>query len=122
MNFSKAMLNNAFKLIIAALVAALALRSVSMRFFFDYSTGFYTDSGLTAWLSLLIPLTLVGAAALFCKTGLPSLGSYQLRRSPVLAVFAALSGGVLENTAHGFYKIHRADGEAYSSEDHPNAI
>lgn len=95
MNFSKAMLNNAFKLIIAALVAALALRSVSMRFFFDYSTGFYTDSGLTAWLSLLIPLTLVGAAALFCKTGLPSLGSYQLRRSPVLAVFAALSGAVL---------------------------
>ena len=67
MNFSKAMLNNAFKLIIAALVAALALRSVSMRFFFDYSTGFYTDSGLTAWLSLLIPLTL---AAISCGEAL----------------------------------------------------
>lgn len=95
MNFSKAMVSNAFKLFLAALAVAVALRAVLMRFFFDYSTGFYTDSGVTAWLCLLVPLTLVVAASLFCKSGLRGLGPYRLRRQPLLGVLSALAGGVL---------------------------
>lgn len=95
MNFSKAMVNNAFKLILTALLLGVALRAVSMRFFFDYSTGFYSDHGVTAWLSILVPLTLVVAAALFSKSGVRSLGPYRLDRSPLVGVLSALAGGVL---------------------------
>lgn len=95
MNFSKAMVHNAFKLILTALLLGVALRAVSVRFFYDYSTGFYSDHGVTAWLSILVPLTLVVAAALFSKSGVRALGTYRLDRHPLVGVLSALAGGVL---------------------------
>lgn len=95
MNFSKAMARNSFLVILTALVVGIVLRAVQMRFFFDYDSGFYTDNGVTAWLSLLIPLTLVAAAGLLGRAGVAVLGRCPDRPSPVLAGFSVLAGGVL---------------------------
>lgn len=90
---------NGVKLICVATAAAIALRSLLMLFFFDFDTGFYTDGGWTAWLSLLLPAAAVAAAAALCRRDQESLGPWQSLRRPVLGALAALSGALLVTSA-----------------------
>lgn len=96
MVFSKtAKISAGFKMALGALAAGLVLRVIVMLFFYDYDTGFYTDGGLTAWLSLLLPgLAAGGAAWLFCRTG-QSYGRYVRKKHGLPAILAFLSGFVL---------------------------
>ena len=47
---------NALKLACVGFGLGVLLRVVQMLYFFDYDTGFYTDGGVMAWLSLGVPL------------------------------------------------------------------
>ena len=56
----------ALKLICVGFGLGVLLRVVQMLYFFDYETGFYTDGGVMAWLSLGLPLAASLAAAVLC--------------------------------------------------------
>ena len=46
---------NALKVTCVGFAAGVLLRVVQMLYFFDYDTGFYTDGGVMAWISLALP-------------------------------------------------------------------
>ena len=47
---------NALKVLCVGFGAGVVLRVVQMLYFYDYTTGFYTDGGVVAFCSLGLPL------------------------------------------------------------------
>ena len=46
-------MNNALKLTCAGIAGGFILRLVTMLYFYDYETGFFTDNGLLAWATII---------------------------------------------------------------------
>ncbi len=93
MKSSKAMsIGNGLKLIWLAAAAGLGLRLARMLLCFDYATGFDTDGGLMAWLSLLLPLGLAVLAALFCRRSRRAFQDDAHGKKPVTGALALVSG------------------------------
>lgn len=95
MEKTKLSINTGLKLVVWGIPLGLLLRLAQLSFFFDFDTGFYTDGGVTAWLSLLLPAAMALAAAVcFHKNGRAFTG-----REPVPAkgpgAFAGASGGTM---------------------------
>ena len=57
---------NALKVTCVGFAAGVLLRVVQMLYFFDYDTGFYTDGGVMAWISLALPLATGLLASWMC--------------------------------------------------------
>ena len=57
---------NALKVTCVGFAAGVILRVVQMLYFFDYDTGFYTDGGVAAWISLGVPAAAGLLAAWMC--------------------------------------------------------
>lgn len=91
----KLSINTGLKLAVWGIPLGLALRLIQMNLFFDFDTGFYTEGGVTAWLSLLLPAAMAAAAAVcFSRNA----GAFTRRdRGPARGAggFAGFSGGVL---------------------------
>ncbi len=93
MKSSKAMsIGNGLKLIWLAAAAGLGLRLARMLLCLDYATGFDTDGGLMAWLSLLLPLGLAVLAALFCRRSRRAFQDDAHGKKPVTGALALVSG------------------------------
>lgn len=76
-------------------VAGVVLRLLNMLGGFDYETGFYTDGGVTAWLSLLLPILFAGAAVyIFVRQG-DGFRAYARGRDILSGALAAFSGVIL---------------------------
>ena len=78
--------------VLAGAVLGIVLRLVLMQNFFDYDTGFYTDNGLMAWLSLGGPVRGAALAGFFCYRGRELFGGYEWKRATGTGVLACLSG------------------------------
>ena len=93
MNFTKKLrIGTGLGLVCLGVVLGTALRFWLMLRCFDYDTGFYTDGGAAAWLSLLLPvlLALGGAWCFFrCKRGF---AAYRRERDLPSGALAAFSG------------------------------
>lgn len=91
----KVKINTGLKLVVWGIPLGLVLRLLVLNLCFDMETGFYSDGGVTVWLSLLLPGLLAGAGAwCFYKNR----AAFQRRdrgiaRGP--GIFAGFSGGVL---------------------------
>lgn len=85
----------ALKLICVGFGLGVLLRVVQMLYFFDYETGFYTDGGVMAWLSLGLPLAASLAAAVLCYRSRRYFGPYIPRRNVLVGVIGLLSGAAL---------------------------
>lgn len=96
MKFSKTFsIGNGLKLIWAAVGVGLGLRMMQMLLCFDYATGFYTDGGLTAALSLLLPLGGAALAGLMCRRSRRAFGENPPGKSPLAGALALGCGAVL---------------------------
>ena len=84
-----------FKLALGGLAAGTLLRLALMFFFFDCESGFYTDGGIAAWLGLLVPGLLAGAAAWFFGRKAQAYGSYVHTQNTPSAILAYASGIIL---------------------------
>lgn len=82
-------------LILAGVLAGILLRLALMFRFFDFSTGFYTDGGVAAWVGLLLPLLTVGAAGWVFFRRRRAYIKYNREQDVLSGVFAVLSGLVL---------------------------
>jgi len=122
-------IGNGVKLVCAGAALGVVLRFVQMKWFFDFDTGFYTDGGLTAYLSLLLPLlAAVLGAVCFGRSksafGPQALGSRSRKPNRAAGGFAGFSGGVL--LALGLmllrdYRVYRATGfSGYETLRQPN--
>lgn len=103
MEISKLSIKTGLKLVVWGIPIGLLLRLVQLNFFFDFDTGFYTDGGATAWLSLLLPaaMALVGGLLFWRNSGAFTARERGAARGP--GIFAGLSGGVL--LVQGAYMI-----------------
>lgn len=63
--------------------------------FFDYETGFYTDKGIAAWLSLLLPLAAAVLGGVLFARAKADFGSYVRRKNYPAGIMAVISGLVL---------------------------
>lgn len=96
MKLSKLMtVRTGLSLICAGVLSGIVLRFLLMSRFFDFSTCFYTDGGLTAWLSLLLPLALAALGGFMCSCGKRSLSQYTPGRAPAAGVMGVISGTLL---------------------------
>lgn len=86
---------NALKVTCVGFAAGVLLRVVQMLYFFDYDTGFYTDGGLMAWISLGVPLVTGILASWMCFRSRRYFGPYVPRKNVMTGVAALLSGVVL---------------------------
>lgn len=92
---NKLTIKTGLKLAVWGIPLGLLIRLIQLNFFFDFDTGFYTDGGLTAWLSLLLPVLMaLGGAVMFARNS----GAFTARRRVAArgpGIFAGFSGGVL---------------------------
>ena len=86
---------NALKITCVGLAAGVMLRTVQMLFFYDYETGFYTDNGTVAWISLTVPLLLAGLAVVMCLRSGSHFGPFVPRKNIPMGLVTALSGVIL---------------------------
>ena len=86
---------NALKVTCVGFAAGVLLRVVQMLYFFDYDTGFYTDGGVMAWISLALPLATGLLASWMCFRSRRYFGPYVPRKNVMAGVTAVLSGAVL---------------------------
>lgn len=86
---------NALKVTCVGFAGGVLLRVIQMLYCFDYDTGFYTDGGVLAWLSLLLPVAAAVLAGVMCFRSRRYFGPYVPRKNNVLGVTAVLSGVVL---------------------------
>lgn len=86
---------NALKVTCVGFMSGVVLRVVQMLYFFDYETGFYTDKGLTAWLSLGIPVACCIAAGIMCFRSRRYFGPYVPRKNGLGGTVCLLSGAAL---------------------------
>lgn len=86
---------NALKVTCVGFAAGVLLRVVQMLYFFDYDTGFYTDGGVMAWISLGVPLVTGILAAWMCFRSRRYFGPYVPRKNVMAGIAALLSGVVL---------------------------
>lgn len=86
---------NALKVTCVGFAAGVLLRVVQMLYFFDYDTGFYTDGGVMAWISLGVPVVTGLLAAWMCFRSRRYFGPHTPRRNIMTGIAALLSGGVL---------------------------
>ncbi len=86
---------NALKILCVGFGAGVLARVVQMLYFYDYNTGFYTDGGLAAWLSLGLPLAAALLAAAMCFKSRRYFGPYVPRRNVLAGGAAVFSGLVL---------------------------
>lgn len=95
MEKTKLSINTGLKLVVWGIPLGLLLRFVHLNFFFDFDTGFYTDGGVTAWLSLLLPaaLGIAGAVCFYRNAGAFTARDRGAARGA--GGFAGFSGGVL---------------------------
>ena len=85
---------NALKVTCVGFAAGVLLRVVQMLYFFDYDTGFYTDGGVMAWISLLVPVVTGLLASWMCFRS-AGISDPTPRRNIMTGVASLLSGGVL---------------------------
>lgn len=83
---------SALKVTCVGFGAGIILRVVQMLYFFDYDTGFYTDGGVMAWLSLAVPVLAAVAAAVLCFRSRRYFGPYVPRKNAAAGVIAVFSG------------------------------
>lgn len=88
-------IGNGVKLTCAGAVLGIVLRFVQMKYFFDFDTGFYTDGGLTAWLSLLLPLLAAAFGTVCFCLSKTSFGPRSRKPDKAAGGFAGFSGGTL---------------------------
>lgn len=86
---------NALKVTCVGFAAGVLLRVVQMLYCFDYETGFYTDGGVMAWVSLGVPVVMGLLAAWMCFRSRRYFGPYVPRKNGVAGAVALLSGVVL---------------------------
>jgi hypothetical protein len=86
---------NALKVTCVGFAAGVLLRVVQMLYFFDYDTGFYTDRGVMAWISLLVPVVTGLLASWMCFRSRRYFGPYTPRRNIMTGVASLFSGVVL---------------------------
>lgn len=86
---------NALKLACVGFGLGVLLRVVQMLYFFDYDTGFYTDGGVMAWLSLGLPLAAAVAGGVLCFRSRRYFGPYVPRRNVLVGVVGLLSSVAL---------------------------
>lgn len=86
---------NALKVTCVGFAAGVLLRVVQMLYCFDYATGFYTDGGVMAWCSLLLPVAAGVLGGVMCFRSRRYFGPYVPRKNNTLGVVAALSGTAL---------------------------
>ncbi len=86
---------NALKVTCVGFAAGVLLRVIQMLYCFDYETGFYTDGGLLAWLSLLIPAATALLGGIMCFRSRRYFGPYVPRKNNILGVVAILSAAAL---------------------------
>lgn len=86
---------NALKLACVGFGLGVLLRVVQMLYFFDYDTGFYTDGGVMAWLSLGVPLAAAVAGGVLCFRSRRYFGPYVPRRNVLVGVVGLLSAAAL---------------------------
>lgn len=86
---------NALKVTCVGFGLGVLLRVVQMLYCFDYETGFYTDGGVMAGLSLGIPLLCAAVAGIFCFRSRRYFGPYVPRRNVLVGVVAVFSGVML---------------------------
>lgn len=79
-------------IVLTGTVLGVILRLALMLNFFDYPTGFYTDGGVVAWLSLGAPLAAAVLAGIVCYRGRSGFGTYRHGKRLVLAALACVSG------------------------------
>ena len=72
---------NALKVTCVGFAAGVLLRVVQMLYFFDYDTGFYTDGGVMAWISLGLPLATGLLASWMCFRSRRYFGPYVPRKT-----------------------------------------
>lgn len=88
-------IGNALKILCVGSASGIVLRVVQMLYFYDYTTGFYTDGGLVAACSLGIPLLAALLAAVACFKSRRYFGPYTPRRNILVGGAAVFSGLVL---------------------------
>ena len=86
---------NALKVLCVGFGAGIVLRVVQMLYFFDYSTGFYTDGGVVAGCSLGLPLLAAVLSGFMCFKSRRYFGAYVPRRNVLVGGAAIASGLVL---------------------------
>ncbi len=86
---------NALKVLCVGFGVGVVLRVVQMLYFFDYATGFYTDGGLVAGLSLGLPLLAAVVNGVMCFKSRRYFGPYVPRRNALVGGAAVFSGLVL---------------------------
>lgn len=86
---------NALKVTCVGFTAGVLLRVVQMLYCFDYVTGFYTDGGVLAWLSLGIPVICCLLAGFMCFKSRRYFGPYVARRNGLAGAAGILSGVAL---------------------------
>ena len=75
---------NALKVLCVGFGVGVVLRVVQMLYFFDYATGFYTDGGLVAGLSLGLPLLAAVVNGVMCFKSRRYFGPYVPRRNALV--------------------------------------
>ncbi len=86
---------NALKVLCVGFGAGVVLRVIQMLYFFDYSTGFYTDGGVVAGCSLGLPLLAALVSGIMCFKSRRYFGPYVPRRNVLVGGTAIFSGLVL---------------------------
>lgn len=86
---------NALKLTCVGFAAGIVLRVIQMLYFYDYDTGFYTDGGLFAVLSLSVPILTAVLGMVMCMASPRYFGPYISRKNVALGVISLLSGAAL---------------------------
>ena len=86
---------NALKVTCVGFAAGVILRVVQMLYFFDYDTGFYTDGGVAAWISLGVPAAAGLLAAWMCFRSRRAFGPYVSRPNGWAGAASLLSGVLL---------------------------
>lgn len=95
MEKTKLSINTGLKLVVWGIPLGLVLRLVQMNFFFDFDTGFYTDGGVTAWVSLLLPAAMAVAAAVCFNKNSRAFTEREQVPAKGPGAFAGASGGTL---------------------------
>lgn len=86
---------NALKVLCVGFGTGIVLRVVQMLYFFDYTTGFYTDGGIVAGCSLGVPLLAAALCGVMCFKSRRYFGPYVPRRNVLVGGAAVFSGLVL---------------------------
>lgn len=86
---------NALKVTCVGFAGGILLRMVQLLFFFDYETGFYTDSGVMAWICTGFVVLTAVLAIVMCFRDRRSFGRYSAGKNNLAGAVGAASGLVL---------------------------